>query len=126
MGSFKLAGMTFGSIFKKPETLMYPFVKKEPYPGQKGHIVNNVDECILCAKCQKTCPCNCITVNKADRIWEINPFMCIQCGSCVRACPKNCLTMDGHYTSVTGEKFSKNLDVPEKEKKAKKEAVTAE
>ena len=113
MGSFKLGGMTFGSLFKKPETLLYPFEKKEPYPGQKGHIVNDVENCILCGMCQKVCPCNCIVVNKAERRWEINPFLCIQCSSCVRACPKDCLTMEGSYTPVTAAKYCNDLSVPE-------------
>ncbi len=116
MGSFKLGSMTFGSLFKKPETLRYPFQTKEPYQGQKGHVVNDVEACILCGMCQKTCPCGCITVDKASRTWEINPFMCIQCGSCVRACPVKCLTMDPHYTPVATEKYCKDMEVPEREK----------
>ena len=28
MGSFKLGGMTLGSLFKKPETLLYPAEQK--------------------------------------------------------------------------------------------------
>lgn len=121
MGSFKLCGMTFGSLFKKPETLMYPFDKKEPYPNQKGHIVNEVEKCILCSMCQKACPCNCIVVNKAERTWEINPFLCIQCGSCVRVCPAKCLIMDGACTPVTDAKYCNDFAVPEKEKAAKSE-----
>lgn len=120
MGSFKLGGMTFGSLFKKPETLLYPFDKKEPYPNQKGHIVNDVEKCILCAKCQKVCPCNAIEVVKAERRWEINPFICILCGSCVRACPTKCLTMNGAYTAVAAAKYCNDFAVPEKEKAAKK------
>lgn len=115
MGSFRLGGMTLGALFKKPETLRYPFEKKEPYPQQKGHVVNDVDACILCGLCQKTCPCNCIVVSKPERKWRIDPFMCIQCGSCVRACPKKCLTMDGAYTPVSAEKYVNDLSVPEKE-----------
>ncbi len=123
MGSFKLGTMTFGSLFKKPETLRYPFETKEPYAGQKGHIVNDEGACILCGMCQRTCPCQCITVDKAKRTWEIDPFMCIQCGSCVRACPAQCLTMEGTYTPVAGAKEKHALVIPEKEKK---KAVSAE
>lgn len=123
MGSFRLGGMTFGSLFKKPETLRYPFETKEPYAGQKGHVVNDVDECILCGMCQKACPCNCIVVVKAERKWEINPFMCVQCGSCVRACPTKCLTMDGAYTPVATAKYCNDFSVPEKEKKSKAAAA---
>lgn len=113
MGSFKLGGMVFGSLFKKPETILYPFEKKEPYAGQKGHIVNDIDKCILCGMCQKSCPCHCIEVEKAERRWEIDPFMCIQCGSCVRACPVKCLTMDPDCTPVAAAKYCNDLEVPE-------------
>ena len=124
MGSFKLGGMTFGSLFKKPETILYPFETKPAPAGLKGHVVNDVDQCILCSMCQKACPCHCIKVEKAERRWEIEPFMCIQCGSCVRACPTKCLTMNPAYTPVSGSKYCNDLSVPEKEKKEK--AATAE
>ena len=106
MGSFHLGGMTFGSLFKKPETLLYPVETKPPYAGQKGHVVNDVDACILCGMCQRVCPCHCITVSKPERTWEIQPFMCIQCGSCVAACPTKCLTMDPAPTAVAHKKHA--------------------
>ncbi len=56
MGFFNLGKMTFGSLFKKPETVKYPFEKKEAYPQLKGHVVNHVDDCILCGICEKRCP----------------------------------------------------------------------
>ena len=52
MGSFKLGKMTLGGLFKKPETLMYPVETKTPPAGLKGHVVNDVDRCILCGICQ--------------------------------------------------------------------------
>lgn len=113
MGSFRLGGMTLGSLFKKPETLLYPFEKKDPYAGQKGHIMNEVDDCILCGMCQRVCPCSCITVDKAARLWEIDPFRCILCSSCVRACPKDCLAMEGTATGIVTKKYQIDLTVPE-------------
>lgn len=113
MSGFKLGGMTLGSLFKKPETLQYPFQKKEPYPGQKGHIVCNVSKCILCSICAKTCPCHCIEVSKEERKWGIDPFLCIQCGSCVRACPKQCLVMEGDCTPVSAAQYCNDQVVPD-------------
>ncbi|MCI9128806.1 MAG: 4Fe-4S dicluster domain-containing protein [Eggerthellaceae bacterium] len=118
MGSFRLGAMTLRSMFKKPETLQYPKETKAPYPGQKGHVVNDVDGCILCGMCQRVCPCHCITVEKKERRWGIEPFMCIQCGSCVASCPTSCLSMDPAPTSISAEKFCRDLQVPEKEKQA--------
>ncbi len=114
MGSFKLGGMTFGSLFKKPETLLYPAQTKAPYPQQKGHVENDVDECILCGMCQRVCPCHCITVEKKERRWGIDPFSCIQCGSCVRACPTSCLSMQPQCTAAAPAKSCIDREVPER------------
>lgn len=113
MGSFKLGGMTFGSLFKKPETTLYPFEKKPAPKGLKGHIHNEVENCILCSLCAKTCPCHTITVDKKNRKWAIDPFMCVQCGSCVRACPKGCLHMLPTYTAVSASQFCNVFEVPD-------------
>lgn len=118
MGSFHLGAMTLRSLFKKPETLQYPAQVKAPYAGQKGHVVNHVEECILCGMCQRVCPCRCIQVEKAERTWTIQPFMCVQCGSCVAACPTHCLAMDPAPTAISTEKRACSLQVPEKEKAA--------
>lgn len=116
MGSFKLGGMTLGSLFKKPETVQYPTQQKEAPAGLKGHIAIDVDTCILCGICQKTCPCHTIEVNKSDRTWTINRFQCIQCGSCVRACPKSSLTMEPTYTYVSPKIHIDTFEVPERAK----------
>lgn len=119
MGSFKLGGMTFGSLFKKPETTLYPVEKKAAPQGLKGHIHNEVTECILCGLCQRTCPCQTIVVDKRNLKWAIDPFMCVQCGSCVQACPKGCLHMMPTYTPVSTAQFCNVFDVPDPKKNAK-------
>lgn len=116
MGSFKLGGMTFGSLFKKPETTLYPVETKQAPAGLKGHIHNEVDNCILCSLCQKTCPTGAIVVDKSIRRWAIDPFRCVQCGSCVRACPKACLHMLPTYTKVSTTQFCNVFDVPDPKK----------
>ena len=115
MGFFKLTKMTLGGLFKKPETTLYPFEKKEACPMLKGHVVNHVEDCILCGICSKRCPCAAIDVDKAARTWTIHEYSCVQCGSCVRECPKNCLEMMPTYAPVTRQKTSDTFVVPEKE-----------
>lgn len=119
MAFLNLGKMTFGSLFKKPETLKYPFEKKDAYPQLKGHVVNHVDDCILCGICEKRCPCHTITVDKAARTWTVYEYRCIQCGFCVRECPKNCLEMAPNYAPVTRKPEPDTYHVPEKEKKVK-------
>lgn len=116
MSAFKLGKMTFGGLFKKPETILYPFEKKEPPAGLKGHITNDVSVCILCGICMKRCPCDCIQVDKAARTWSIDRFQCVQCGTCARECPKHCLTMEPEYASVSRQKSVTVLNVPEQPK----------
>ena len=126
MGVFKLGKMTFGSIFKKPETVKYPFETKPQPAGLKGHIVIDVESCILCGMCQRGCPTDCITVDKGAGTWSLMPFQCIQCGYCTQVCPKKCLTMDPSYWTASTSKELNLVEVPTKEKaapKAEKKAV---
>ena len=119
MGGFKLGKMTLGGLFKKPETTCYPFEKKVPPAGLKGHVVNDVEHCILCGICMKRCPTSAIVVEKPARRWEIDRFRCVQCGTCVRECPKHCLTMDPAYAPVARKKHTDGFDVPEHPKPKK-------
>ena len=118
MGVFKLGKMTFGSLFKKPETVKYPFETKPQPQGLKGHIVLDADNCILCGMCEKSCPTDCITVDKDNRTWNIVPFQCIQCGYCTQVCPKNCLAMDPNYWAASVSKTVNSVPVPDKKKDA--------
>ena len=120
MVAFKLGTMTLGSIFKKPETIQYPVQKKEPPAGLKGHIENQVENCILCGICQKRCPAGAITVDKATSAWSIDRFRCVQCGSCVRECPKGCLVMEPTYAAPATAKGIDSFTVPERKKAAAK------
>ena len=113
MGSFKLGGMTFGSLFKKPETVLYPFEQKPAPAGLKGHIENDASACILCGICAKSCPADAIAVEKKERTWAIDPFRCVQCGTGVRVCPKHCLTMDPAYTPIATAKSCRVVHVPD-------------
>ena len=119
MGMFKLGKMTFGSLFKKPETVLYPVQVKERPAGLKGHIAIDVDACILCGMCERSCPTDCITVDKPDRAWKINRYSCIQCGYCATVCPKACLHMDPSYAPAAVEVVTDVFDVPNDKAAAK-------
>lgn len=100
MGTFKLGGMTLGSVFKKPETVLYPFEKKPAPAGMRGHVSVDPSTCIFCGICQKRCPADAIAVDKAAGTWAIDDFACVQCACCVRECPKNCLFMKPSPSAV--------------------------
>ncbi len=120
MGAFKLGKMTFGSLFKKPETVLYPLVEKPKPEGLKGHVAIDVESCILCGMCERSCSTNCITVDKGASTWSIFRLQCVQCGYCITVCPKKCLSMDPSYTKPTTERATETFDVSDTPRPAKK------
>ena len=122
MGTFKLGKMTFGSLFKQPETVQYPFQTRPQPLGLKGHIRCDVDACILCGMCERSCTTDCIKVDKQARTWQINAFGCVQCGYCVTICPRKCLYMEPDYHPSATNMTADVLEVPVGSGKAKPEA----
>lgn len=130
MGSFKLGKMTLRSLFKKPETVLYPFETREQPDDLKGSVVVDIKKCTLCQVCEKRCPTGSIKVDKGNETWSIDRFDCIQCRTCVRDCAFNCLSMNPDYKKPSVEKSVDSYKKPElteeeKAEKARKEAEKA-
>ena len=82
------------SIFKKPATISYPFVKTEMPDNFRGKIKFDPQLCIGCKICMRDCPSNAITITKVGEglfNCEINLAKCIYCAQCVDSCPKKAL-----------------------------------
>ena len=94
-----MARIIIKNLFKKPATQMYPVVKKEYGPNTRGRIQNRIEECIYCGMCQRKCPTGAIEVNRAEKLWKIDPMRCITCNYCVEVCPKKTLSMHNEYTA---------------------------
>lgn len=123
MGTFKLGKMTLRSLVHKPATVCYPYEKRDVeklFPQMRGHVVNDIDTCILCGMCQRVCPVGAIAVDRKAGDWTIDPYRCIQCASCTHECPKNCLSMGLWPTEPTTELTTVTLhkDMPAKPAKA--------
>lgn len=76
---------------------------------------NEIDDCIVCDKCVKVCPVNCIAIEPIrsqeefgktsdgtpKRIYaatfDIDMSKCCFCGLCTTVCPTECLTMTPEY-----------------------------
>ncbi|HEY0741402.1 MAG TPA: 4Fe-4S dicluster domain-containing protein [Chryseosolibacter sp.] len=111
------------TYFQQPDgiaTIQYPHeILPVPVNG-RYRLHNEIDDCIVCDKCAKICPVNCITIEPvraveeigktsdgtAKRIYaakfDINMAQCCFCGLCTTVCPTECLTMTKVYDfSVT-------------------------
>lgn len=96
-------------------TIQYPHVTLPVPDTGRYQLHNEIDDCIVCDKCVKICPVNCITIEpiKATeeigrtsdgtpkRIYaakfDIDMGKCCFCGLCTTVCPTECLTMTKTY-----------------------------
>jgi formate hydrogenlyase subunit 6/NADH:ubiquinone oxidoreductase subunit I len=96
-------------------TLQYPH-EQLPIPDNgRYRLRNEIDDCIVCDKCAKVCPVDCITIDaiKATEevgrasdgspirlyaaTFDIDMAKCCYCGLCTVVCPTECLTMDKKF-----------------------------
>ena len=114
--SIKGFGLTFGTMFKKVNTVQYPEDKRPTAPRFHGrHVLNRhpdgLEKCVGCELCAWACPADAIYVEGADNtdearfspgerygaVYQINYLRCILCGLCIEACPTRALTMSNEY-----------------------------
>ena len=88
---FTFAGRVIKNLFKKPATTQYPFEPVEYPERMRGHIRIEIENCITCGLCMRSCPSQAIRVDRKAGTWTIERFDCVQCGFCVATCPKKCL-----------------------------------
>jgi len=100
-------------------TVQYPF-ETIPVPDNGRYKLHNeIEDCIVCDKCAKICPVNCITIEpirSADEFgktsdgttkriyaakFDIDMGKCCFCGLCTTVCPTECLTMTKEYDFST-------------------------
>ena len=112
------AGRALKNLFQKPATTAYPF-QPAVYPERmRGHVEIQIENCICCGLCMRSCPSQAIRVDRKAGTWTIERFDCVQCGSCVNVCPKKCLTMESGYTKPGSEKTCETFTKPVEEQPA--------
>jgi formate hydrogenlyase subunit 6/NADH:ubiquinone oxidoreductase subunit I len=109
-------------------TLQYPH-QHLPLPDNgRYQLHNEMDDCIVCDKCAKICPVDCIEIEpiKATGIagyasdgsairlfaakFDIDMAKCMFCGLCTTVCPTECLTMTSEYDFSTFDVTNHNFE----------------
>ena len=96
----RMTGELIRSLFKKPFTELYPFLKKERPDGFRGRIEFDPARCIGCKLCMRDCPSGAINIIKiAEKKFEaeINLARCIYCAQCAENCNKEALSVTKDY-----------------------------
>ncbi|MEQ8580594.1 MAG: 4Fe-4S binding protein [Marinoscillum sp.] len=96
-------------------TLEYPYESLPVPDNARYRLHNEIDDCIVCDKCAKVCPVDCIEIEPIlapetfgmtsdgtpKRIhaakFDIDMSKCCFCGLCTTVCPTECLTMTKVY-----------------------------
>jgi len=113
------------NLFSKPATTTYPFEPREYPERSRGHIEIDMDKCIFCGMCMRSCPPGAIKVDRKEQTWQIERFDCIQCGYCTEKCPKNCLFIVPGYPEPEPEKTVDLFEKPAAEPENKGEESNA-
>lgn len=109
-------------------TLQYPH-QHLPLPDNgRYQLHNEIEDCIVCDKCAKVCPVDCIEIEpiKATGIagyasdgsairlfaakFDIDMAKCMFCGLCTTVCPTECLTMTSEYDFSTFDITTHNFE----------------
>lgn len=96
-------------------TVQYPH-EQLPIPDNgRYRLHNEIDDCIVCDKCAKVCPVDCITIDAVKATeeigrasdgspirlyaatFDIDMAKCCYCGLCTVVCPTECLTMEKKF-----------------------------
>jgi formate hydrogenlyase subunit 6/NADH:ubiquinone oxidoreductase subunit I len=108
-------------------TVQFPH-QMQPVPDNgRYRLHNEIDDCIVCDKCAKICPVNCITIEPIKAVEEIGKTSdgtpkriyaatfdidmgkCCFCGLCTTVCPTECLTMTKVYDFSTFDMSEHNF-----------------
>lgn len=108
----------FADADKGIVTLQYPHFELAVPELGRYKLHNEIDDCIVCDKCAKVCPVNCIDIEPVKstedigytsdgslkRIYaakfDIDMAKCCFCGLCTTVCPTECLVMTSEFDFV--------------------------
>ena len=126
-----LIGMriTLKYCFAKTVTVQYPEVAPTLQPRFRGFHWYEIERCIACDQCARSCPVDCIYIEKsgprkidkasgvavggAMQRYAIDYSKCLFCGLCVPPCPSGCLHMGNVHDLACYDRSSMTVEFTE-------------
>jgi formate hydrogenlyase subunit 6/NADH:ubiquinone oxidoreductase subunit I len=127
----KILPITDDSYFSHTQgisTIQYPHEMISVPDNGRYRLHNEIDDCIVCDKCAKICPVDCIEIEPVRAVeeigktsdgtpkriyaakFDIDMAKCCFCGLCTTVCPTECLTMtkvfDFSVTEIQDHNFA--------------------
>lgn len=114
-GAMEIRDSAFFDVTEGNVTLKYPHEQLAVPEAGRYQLDCEIDDCIVCDKCAKICPVDCIeieAIKSPDLIrhasdgspvrlhaakFNIDMAKCCFCGLCTTVCPTECLTMTDEY-----------------------------
>ena len=111
----QIADDDYFELDKGHVTIQYPHQTIEIPDHGRNQLDCEIDDCIVCDKCAKICPVDCIEIEaiKSPELirttsdgslvrlhaakFDIDMAKCCFCGLCTTVCPTECLTMNSEY-----------------------------
>lgn len=86
------------SLFTRPATELYPFVRNIDPERLRGKLVWNPEKCTGCQLCVKDCPSDAIELIVVDKVnkkfvMRYHADRCTFCAQCVESCRLKCIDM---------------------------------
>ena len=86
------------SLFRRPATENYPFVRQLNPPRLRSFLKWNAQTCTGCGLCVMDCPAKAIQVTILDKkekrfVISYHTDQCLFCGQCVESCRQGSLSM---------------------------------
>ncbi len=106
------------TLFKKPATTKYPYVKPELNENYRGEPIFDYNLCIGCSLCARNCPSKAIEMIEADKKKrpQFRLDKCIFCNNCVDVCPTKAVKRSSIFEYATLDKSELTKKPPETKK----------
>ncbi len=93
-----MVGDVLRSLFRRPATRQYPFVRKDAPERLRGKLQWDPEKCTGCLLCVKDCPAEAIEVIMVDKenkrfVMRYHLDRCTFCSQCVVSCRAGALAM---------------------------------